>query len=201
MKKLASLAAVVACAMPMLAWPLPQAPANTGGEAPVFRDAFTLKLRLDKTNNYEKQFDKIPYVDGGDVYLFVGEKFGVNLTVAGDEITGLTYVKNPDKADVSFTVSEEIGKGHEGPMVRTMLIIQSKLKRRLFIDALMTLPQKDGIYDTDIVPIPAGLADFELWPHPIVQIVLRNFRFAQQPSSPSEHRTDAPRYMSPITTH
>ncbi len=201
MKRLSSLALVVACAVPVLAWPLPQAPAEAAGEAQVFRDPFTLKLRLNNKDNYQKQFDKVPYVDGGDVYLFLGDKFGVNVTVSGDEITGLTYVPNPDKADVGFEFSEPVVKGGKTPGATMMLIIHNKLKRQLFIDALMTLPQKDGISNTDIVPIRAGLSDFEMWPQPIVQLVLRNFRFAQQPSGPTERPTDAPRYMSPVTTH
>jgi hypothetical protein len=201
MKKFALLALVVAFAVPMLAWPLPQAPADAGGAAQVFRDPFTLKLRLNNKDNYQKQFDKVPYVDGGDVYLFLGDKFGVNVTVSGDEITGLTYVQNPDKADVGFEFSEPVVKGGKNPGAMMMLIIHNKLKRQLFIDALMTLPQKDGIYNTDIVPLHAGMSDFESWPQPIVQLVLWNFRFAQQPSGPNERRTDPPRYMSPVTTH
>jgi hypothetical protein len=201
MNRLSSLALVVAFAVPMLAWPLPQAPANAAGEAQVFRDAFTLKLRLNSNDNYQKQFDKVPYVDGGDVYLFVGEKFGVNVTVSGDEITGLTYVPNWDQADVGFEFSEPVVKGGKTPGATMTLIIHNKLKRQLFIDALMTLPQKDGINNTDIAPIRAGMGDFDMWQQPIVQLVLRNFRFAQQPSGPNERRTDPPRYMSPVTTH
>jgi hypothetical protein len=200
-KSIASLALVVACAMPMLAWPLPQAPAYADGEAQVFRDAFTLKLRGTNGTNYKKPFDKVPYVDGGDVYLFVGDKFGVNVAVSGDEITGLTYVQNPDKADVGLEFTEQNLKGAGRSEVMMMLSINSKLKRPLFIDALMTVPMKNGIYNTDILPIPAGLGDFESWPHPIVQLVLWNSRFAQQPSGQTGRRADAPRYMSPATTH
>lgn len=200
-KPIAILALVAAFAMQMLPWPLPQAPANAAGEAQVFRDPFTLKLRLNNRDNYQKQFDRVPYVDGGDVYLFLGDKVGVNVTVTGDEITGLTYVQNPDKADVGFEFSEPVVKGGKTPGAMMMLSIQNKLKRRLFLDAMMTVPTKNGIYGTDILPIPAGLGDFESWPHPIVQLVLWNFRFAQQPSGPNERRTDAPRYMSPVTIH
>ncbi len=201
MNRLSSLALVVTFAVPMLAWPLPQAPENAGGEAEVFRNAFTLKLRLNDTDNYQKQFDPVPYVDGGDVYLFLGDKFGVNVTVSGDEITGLTYVQNWDKADIGFAFNEPAVKGGKTPGATMMLVIHNKLKRQLFMDALMTLPQKDGINNTNVAPIRAGMGDYDMWQQPIVQLVLRNFRFAQQPSGPNDSRTEPPRYMLPVTTH
>lgn len=38
----------------------------------------------------------------GGINLFVGENFGVNVTVSGDEITGVTYQPDLKKADVEF---------------------------------------------------------------------------------------------------
>ena len=64
-----------------------------------------------------------------------------------------------------------------------MLIIQNKSKRKLFLDALMTTPADKEIHKTSIAPIPPGLSDYESWPHPIVQLVLRNFRFTEKDSS------------------
>ena len=53
----------------------------------MFRDPFTLKLRVDKDHFYEEHYDKrIPYVAESDVYLFSGENFGVNLNIKGDDI-------------------------------------------------------------------------------------------------------------------
>jgi hypothetical protein len=46
------------------------------------------------------------------------------------------------------------------------LVIQSKLRRRLFLDALMTVPGKKGIYTTSVLPIDPRLSDYESWPHP-----------------------------------
>ncbi|MGC2628034.1 MAG: hypothetical protein WA269_14485, partial [Candidatus Udaeobacter sp.] len=58
-----------------------------------------------------------------------------------------------------------------------MLIIQNKSKHTLLLDALMTVPGRKDVQKTSIVPIEAGLSDYEAWPHPIVQLVLRNPRF------------------------
>lgn len=112
----------------------------------------------------------MPYVADNVVYIFAGESFGVTVTLNGDDITGISYQKDAGKADIAFKFSQE-------KKSMMFLVIKSKLKRRLFLDALMTVPQKKGVYKTSILPVEAGLMNFESWPHPIVQLELRNFRF------------------------
>ena len=84
------------------------------------------------------------------------------------------------KADVWLIFRQDKMKDDK-PMM--MLIIQNKSKHKLFLDALMTVPESKGILKTSIVPVEPGLSDFESWPHPIVQLVLRNFRFSEKGSS------------------
>ena len=57
-----------------------------------------------------------------------------------------------------------------------MLHIHNNTKLTLDMDALMTMPDRKGVTKTTIIPIPAGLSSFESWPHPIIQLVLRNIR-------------------------
>jgi hypothetical protein len=152
-----------------------QVPTDGSPQATVFRDPFTLKLKLDNKHFYEEKFDKIPYVAENDVYLFVGEDFGVKVTILNDEISQVTYERDPAKADIAFKFTQEL----INKKLVMMLVIQNRLNRQLFIDALMTLPNKKGAFKTSIVPIEKGLSDFEMWPHPIVQLVLRNFRFSE----------------------
>ena len=142
-------------------------------EERVFRAPFKLKLHVDDERYYEQSFDRIPYVSGNDVYLFVGEAFGINVTATENEISHIAYERNPAKADVELRFTQE--KTQSGWMM--MLVIRNKLKRRLYLDALMTIPGKEGVFRTTIVPVEPNLSDFESWPHPIVQLVLRNFRF------------------------
>jgi len=144
----------------------------------VFREPFTLKLRVDKDHYYEEHYDRrIPYVAENDVYLFAGEKFGVNLAAKSDNVVEVTYQPDFNKADVwlIFTQEKELLGG-----VGMMLTIRSKIKRELRLDALMTIPGKKEVYKTSILPIEAGLSDFESWPHPVVQLVLRNFRLSDE---------------------
>lgn len=148
---------------------------------PVFRAPFVLRLRIDKGHFYEERFGKVPYVTGDDVYLFAGDSFGINIIPAHDLTSRISYQPDPAKADVEFSFSQQRGTGG----FEMMLVIQNKLKRKLYLDALMTVPGKKGVYETDILPVPPNLSDYESWPHPIVQLVLRNFRFFENGSKDS----------------
>lgn len=163
---------------PLIALPLQQTPSSESASAAVFRDPFTLKLHVDNGPDYEEHFDKAPYVADNAVYLFAGDSFGINLAISGDEISDVTYVKNAGKADVAFHFKQMRSHGRN----MMLLMIQSKLKRNLPMDASMTVPGAKGSYKTSILPLGAGLSSFESWPQPIIQVVLKNFRFAQQPS-------------------
>jgi hypothetical protein len=152
-----------------------QATANSDEQGLVFRRPFVLKLQIDDEHYYEQSFDKVPYVSTDEVYLFAGEDFGVNATIANDQVVHLTYQPDPAKADVEFKFTQE--NPSTGRMM--LLMIQNRLKRRLAFDALMTLPNKKDAYKTSVLPIQSGLSSFESWPHPIVQLVLKNFRVSE----------------------
>lgn len=111
-----------------------------------------------------------------DVYLFSGEAFGINL-VGKDETPTVTYQKDVAKADVELSFFQD-QKLEDGKAM--MLTIHNKLKGRLYLEALMTVPQSKDIHKTSILPIEPGLTNYESWPHPIVQLVLRNFRLSEE---------------------
>ncbi len=151
-------------------------------EEPVFRAPVKLKLHIDNDRFYEGTFDHVPYVADNDVYLFAGEAFGIDVTVTEGEISHIAYERNWAKADVELRFTQE--KSQNGWMM--MLVIRNKLKRRLYLDAVMTLPGKDELFTTNVLPVEPNLSDFESWPHPIVQLVLRNFRFSEKPKEQTE---------------
>jgi hypothetical protein len=148
----------------------------------VFRAPFKLKLHVDDERYYEQSFDRIPYVSGNDVYLFAEEAFGLKVTVTENEISRIAYERKPAKADVELRFTQE--KSQNGWMM--MLVIRNKLKHRLYLDALMTRPGSDEIFTTNVLPVEPNLSDFESWPHPIVQLVLRDFRFSEKPKEQTE---------------
>jgi hypothetical protein len=77
------------------------------------------------------------------------------------------------KADVEVNFTQQ----KQGGQIMMMLMIKSKLKRPLFVDARLTVPGKKESYKTSILPVQPGKSSFEMWPHPIVQLFLRNLRF------------------------
>jgi hypothetical protein len=83
-------------------------------EERVFRAPFKLKLHVDDERYYEQSFDRIPYVSGNDVYLFVGEAFGINVTATENEISHIAYERNPAKADVELRFTQEKSAGGPG---------------------------------------------------------------------------------------
>jgi hypothetical protein len=155
---------------------LPQASTNSVA----FREPFTLKLHVDKEHYYEESFPKIPYVYQDDVYLFKGDTFGVNLQITNGIIRGISYEADTNKADVSLRFTQEV-KDDGNPMM--LLVIENHTKRKLFVDALMTVPKMEHPQKTSILPLEPGLIGFESWPHPVVQLVLRNIRLREKPGT------------------
>lgn len=167
--------AAVAIAVLNLTFGQVKVSASPKGDDAVAREPFTLKLR-DKDHDYEKHFDeRVPFVANNSVNLFAGEKFGINLKVSADA-SEVTYQPDAKKADVWFVFTQE--KKLAGG-VGMMLVVQNKLKSEIRMEGLMTVPRRDGVFKTGILPIGAGLSNFESWPHPIVELTLKNFRLSE----------------------
>jgi hypothetical protein len=139
----------------------------------VFREPFALKLHIDKEHFYEEKFSKIPFVHDGDVYLFKGDEFGLTLDIQDNTIRAIKYQADVKKADVTLQFGQEVQPDGTAMM---LLHIHNNTKQPLDVDALMTIPNKKGIAKTSILTVQPGLSGFESWPHPIVQLVLRNIR-------------------------
>jgi hypothetical protein len=142
----------------------------------VFREPFTLKLHIDKEHFYEEKIGKLPFVHDGDVYLFKGDEFGLTLDIQTNSIRAVKYQPDLKKADVTLKFTQEVRLDGSAMM---MLHIHNNTKQTLGMDALMTVPDKNGITKTSILPVEPGLSGFEAWPHPIFQLVLRNIRIAK----------------------
>lgn len=145
------------------------------GKKPVFRAPFVLRLQIDSQHLYEENISGIPYVADNGVYLFSGESVGVNCIMHGDLISEVIYQPDLSKADITFDFSQHTSQ--DGPLM--LLVIRNTLKRRVSLDALMTVPGDKDVHKTNVLPVEAGRSNTESWPHPIVQLLLRNFRFSE----------------------
>ncbi|WP_347989639.1 hypothetical protein [Methylomonas sp. AM2-LC] len=144
-------------------------------EGLIFREPFTLTLHVDKERFYEEKLGKIPFVYDGDVYLFKGDEFGLNLDIQDNSIKTVKYQQDLKKADLTLKFTQEVKSDGTSMMILSM---HNNTKHTLNVDALMTVPGKKGIAKTSILPLQPGISSFESWPHPIVQLVLRNIRIA-----------------------
>ncbi len=150
-------------------------------KSPVSREPFTLKLKVDKDHFYEERFDRrIPYVSENEVYLFLGDKFGVNLTVRNDRIIDVRYQPDAKKADVWFSFEQppELPGG-----LGMTLAIENKMKRGVSMEGLMSMPNKKEVFKTSIQSVEAGKKGLETWPHPISQLVLGNLQLTKDSTS------------------
>ena len=111
-----------------------------------------------------------------DVYLFKVEEFGLSFDVQGGTVRAVVYQSDLNKADVTLKFSQEVNADGTTMM---LLVIQNHTKQTLNVDALMTVPSEKEAVETTILPVKPGLGGYESWPHPIVQLVLRNIRLSK----------------------
>jgi hypothetical protein len=111
------------------------------------------------------------HVTDGNVLILLGEKFGVNLTEAPDGTSvAATYQPDVKKADLVLSFKKENSL--------MLLTIENRSSHWLAYEAHMKVPKRDGFYKTSVLPIGPHLMNFESWPHPIVELMLRNFQFS-----------------------
>lgn len=148
--------------------------------APVLRQPFTLKLRLDRDHYYEEKFSRrIPYVFENSAYLFSGESFGLKLGIVDGKIKSVAYVKEAAGADVELDFRQFVaGDG----LSMMMLTIKNNLEHTLYVDADMTNPGDKNVYGTAIRPIKPGQRSVESWAQPIIELKLHNFSLKPQTS-------------------
>ena len=146
-------------------------------KGPVMREPFNLRLKVDKVHYDEFHYDKQPYVSDNAVYLFSGEKFGVNLIVKDGRVAQVLYQPDVKKADVVFGFEQpkELQDG-----LGMALTIDNKMKRGVSMEGLMTIPGKKDPLKTSILPVQPGKSGLESWPHPIWQLVLGNLQLTPE---------------------
>jgi len=137
------------------------------------REPFTLHLKVDKDHFSDIHYDKQPYVSENEVYLFPGDKFGVNLIVRNDRVAEVRYQPDKTKADVwfGFEQPKELQNG-----LGMALTIDNKTTHSVSMEGLMSIPSKKDVFKTSILPVKPGKSGLESWPHPISQLVLGNLQ-------------------------
>jgi hypothetical protein len=156
---------------------------------PVMREAFTLHLKVDKDHYEDFHYDKQPYVSENEVYLFSGDKFGVNLIMKGNRVVEVRYQPEESKADLVFGFEQP--KELQGG-VAMALTIDNKIKNDVGMEAMGGVPGKKDPFKDKITPVKAGKSSTEFWPQPIAQLVLGNFQLTSEGPTPPKTNPTKP---------
>ena len=135
-----------------------------------YREPFTLNLPIDSQYYYQEAFEKIPYVYQNVVFLFVNENFGIN--ISKNENSEVSYEKDIKKADIEFSLTQQSIEKN----IVMIMVIKNNTNQTLYLEGLMTVPNKKSVMKTTILSVRPGMSNVESWPHPIIQIALRNIR-------------------------
>lgn len=111
------------------------------------------------------------HVEDNNVYVFPGNKCGVNLTgIADGTSVNVSFQPDLKKADLVLTFKKE--------REMMLLTIENRAGHWVSYEAYMKVPQRDGFYKTSVLPVRPHLKNFESWPQPIVELAFKNFRFS-----------------------
>jgi hypothetical protein len=107
------------------------------------------------------------------VTITLGQKLTVQFEARGDSLKAPKIVEQPDQKQPSVTLDFD---KHDETL---MLHIKNGFPQTLRVRCVMRLKGEKTYSETSIVPIPAGLGDFEGWRDPIEELVLFDFRLSK----------------------
>jgi hypothetical protein len=136
------------------------------------RPATTVRLKLNNKEYFEMEFPKGPYVADGFVNVLAGEELFVEFDNADGSLLNPHYVKTAAKPE--RTISFRLEQTDEG----TVLRVKNPFAKNIIYDCLIQHYSEQRLRKTSILPVPAGLMSFEMWPYPVAQAVISNVRYA-----------------------
>lgn len=113
-----------------------------------------------------------PYVEGNVVIVMPGDAFDIELDFSTDgKLVQASLPNDAPRKDHRLHI--EFNQSQEDESM--LLSIRNDTAATIKYKAVMGL--LDGrIVETSSCPVMAGLSAFEVWPHPISQLILTNFR-------------------------
>jgi hypothetical protein len=141
------------------------------------RVPYKLTVAVDKNNFYEEDIKATPYVlpdrtiqvyPGETVYVEVEQENGIIKSM-----TAVKEIKNPSKTiTIAFTQTAK-KKVHE----LMMLKIANPFSLNLTYKANIYVLQRKAWFNTNVLPVMAGLSGFESWPQVITSIAVGDWAF------------------------
>lgn len=116
------------------------------------------------------------YSDGEVARILAGETFAITGDVQGDRLVNLRLADDKADKDVLLLKFEQRPLKKEPAMVLT---VTNRFGRNLKYRASMETPERKGFYKTSSCPVRPGASSFEMWPHPIISLMLREIHFIE----------------------
>lgn len=138
------------------------------------RAVTTVRLKLNKKEYFEMEFPKGPYVAEGFINVLAGEEFLVEFDDVDGVLSNPRYVKTAAKPE--RTVSFRLEQTDQG----TVLTVKNPFTKNIIYDCFIQHYSEQRLQKTSIIPVPAGLRSFEMWPYPVAQVVISKVRYAQK---------------------
>lgn len=141
------------------------------------RKPFTLQLAVDEENFYESKIDASPYVKGPNILqIYPGEVVYLEVDIKYGKIERLRSVKkniHPDKT-LSISLTQKVaGKKHE----MMLLKVENPFENDLTYTTDILVMQNNKWITTNVLPVKAKLASYEMWPYVIVSAALSDWKF------------------------
>ena len=142
------------------------------------RQAFKLKLPVDKKSTYEADIPASPYVRNDNiVQLYPGETVYLEAEESEGKLKlkSVKESKNPDKT-ISISFTQNIEKKRHVNMV---LKVSNPFAKDLTYSAQIFIMKANKWTPTNVLPVIAKLSAFEMWPDVIVTIGLGDWKLNQ----------------------
>jgi hypothetical protein len=136
------------------------------------RSPTTVRLKLNTKEYFEMEFPKGPYVADGFINILAGEELFVQFDDAEGRLSNPHYVKDSTKPE--RTISFRLEQTDDGTVLRA----KNPFSKAILYDCLIQHYSEQRLRKTSILPVPAGLMGFEMWPYPVAQAVISNVRYA-----------------------
>jgi len=140
-----------------------------------------VKIHLKKQDGswFDMQFsDAQPVVQGDIVTIFAGEKICLEFDAGlkgPENFRQVQSVKVPQRTLILNLFQDTKAADGSG----MMFSIGNKHERSIKYDLGMMVLESEDVYKTSSCPIYEKIDVFEMWPHPIFQLVMTNFRWAK----------------------
>lgn len=136
------------------------------------RNAFTLKLPIDKTHFYQAEITPSNYIlPNNTIQIYPSEELYIEINVKRNKIVDMKSVREIKDSTKTVVISlTHVEK--DSIYSTTMLDVHNPFKKDLIYKAKMYLMKYNKWVPTNVYPVRSKLSSIEIWPDVIVTMAL-----------------------------